>query len=147
MSEIDLTGCPRNCAGESGRPLTTCLIAFSVWPAKLRVTRSVEPALVVPRRFPLARALLLRQRGGSTSDTTATRDCLPAWNRVLMNLFPRTTKCNRCGETARVIAWLPRRPADYSLTDGESPKANRFTCSVSCPKCGLQILAIVHSVR
>ncbi len=61
--------------------------------------------------------------------------------------FPRSAKCERCGQMAIVVAWVPSGKPANQTTGADESKTNVVTCRIDCPKCGTHVQAIEFSIN
>ena len=61
--------------------------------------------------------------------------------------FPRSAKCNRCGQTAVVVAWVPSGKPTNAGTGADESKVDVVSCRIDCPECGTCVQEIEYSFK
>jgi hypothetical protein len=61
--------------------------------------------------------------------------------------FPRSAKCDRCGQTAIVVAWVPSGQALNATTGADESKTDIVNCRIDCPHCGTHVQQVEYSFK
>jgi hypothetical protein len=61
--------------------------------------------------------------------------------------FPRSAKCEQCGQAAAVVAWVPSNKPWNEATGKDESKTNVVTCRIECLSCGTRLQKIEYAFK
>jgi len=53
-------------------------------------------------------------------------------------MFPDDTRCERCGQVAKIVLWTPIHARQPTAEREMQPELQRASCVINCPTCGSQ---------